>query len=96
MVYSGGSGPVGFGSCASQGVHFSGPVRKQGLWFRSWERCRIRRISVAHIDQGVMASIGICCSGLEVQWFMRSVSHSGVVRQVLVEYTVGSATFDRD
>ena len=27
---------------------------------------------------------------------MRSVSHSGVVGQVLVEYTVGSATFDRD
>ena len=27
MVYSGGSGPVWFGSCVSQGVHFSGPVR---------------------------------------------------------------------
>ena len=43
-----------------------------------------------------MASIEICCSGLEVQWFVRSVSHSGVVGQVLVEYTLGSVTFDRD
>ena len=96
MVYSGVSGPVGFGSCAGQGVHFFGPVRKQGLWFRSRERSRIRRRSIAHINQSVMASIGTCCSGLEVLWFMRSVSHSGVVGQVLVEYTVGSATFDRD
>ena len=35
-VYSGGSGPVGFGSCAGQGVHFSGPVRKQGLCVYLW------------------------------------------------------------
>jgi len=96
MVYSGGSGPVGCRSCAGQGVHFSGPVRKQGLWFRSWERCRVRRSSIAHIDQYGLASIVICWSGLEVLWIVRSVSHSGVVGQVLVEYTVGSATFDRD
>ena len=95
-VYSGGSGPVWFGSCAGEGVHFSGPVRKQGLWFRSQERSRVRRRSIAQINQSVMASIGICCSGSEVLWFMRSVSHSGVVGQVLVEYTVGGTTFDRN
>ena len=51
---------------------------------------------MAHIDQYGLASIVICLSGLEVLWFVRSVSHSGVVGQVLVEYTVGSTTFDRD
>ena len=96
MVQSGGSGPVRFGSCVSQGVHFSGPVRKQGLWCRSRERCRVRRRSTAHINQGVMASIGISCSGLEVLWFLRSISYSGVVGQTLVEYSVGSTTFDSD
>ena len=95
-VYSGGSGPVWFGSCVNQGVHFSGPVRKQGLWFLSWERCRVETISIAHINQDVMESVGISCSGLEVLWFVRSISYSGVVGQTLVEYSVGSTTFDSD
>jgi hypothetical protein len=43
-----------------------------------------------------MASIGISCSGLEVLWFVRSISYSGAVGQVLVGYTVGSTTFDRE